>query len=182
MTPPRRPRLQLLLLLGVFAAPFLLALLLVRGGWLPGTKSYGTPVLPQRSLLDAPVTLVDGGRYAWKDAKPRWTLAVLPGPDCAAACARELALLQAVRVRINKKDVQLRLLYLGAPPADAQARALLAGWAVGRDDAGRLAAFRPARADSLAAVLVEPDGTALTAYPAGYDAELLLKDLQKAIK
>lgn len=182
MNPPRRSRLQLLLLLGVFAAPFLAALLLVHGGWLPGTKSYGTPVLPQQSLLDASVTLADGSRYAWKDERPRWTLAVLSGPSCAEVCTRELGRLQAVRVRINKKDVQLRLLYLGAPPADAQTRALLASWAVGRDDAGRLAAFRPERADSLAAVLVEPDGTALTSYPAGYDAELLLKDLQKAIK
>lgn len=182
MNPPRRSRLQLFALFAVFAAPFVAALVLAYAGWHPGTRSYGTPVLPQQNLRDAPVTLADGSRYAWKDTTPRWTLVVLPGPGCAQACVRELGLLHAARVRINRKELLLRLLYVGEPPADAQARALLASWAVGRDDAGRLAAFRATRADGVAALLVEPDGTALTAYPDGYDANLLLKDLQKVVK
>jgi hypothetical protein len=47
---------------------------------------------------------------------------------------------------------------------------------------GRLAVYRPATADSVSAVLVESNGTALALYPAGMDAASLLRDMRKVIR
>ena len=55
-------------------------------------------------------------------------------------------------------------------------------WQLGEDSKGQLAAFRPTAPDSVAALLVESDGTALSLYPAGFDPSGLRKDLQKVIR
>jgi hypothetical protein len=53
---------------------------------------------------------------------------------------------------------------------------------VGTDPANAFGAFRPTVADSVAAVLVESNATALAWYPAGFDPNGLRKDLQKVIR
>jgi hypothetical protein len=53
---------------------------------------------------------------------------------------------------------------------------------IGKDVDGRLAVYRPAMADSVSAVLVESNGTALSLYPAGMDAASLLRDMRKVIR
>ena len=55
-------------------------------------------------------------------------------------------------------------------------------WTIGRDVEDKLASYRPVSADSVSAVLVESNGTALSYYPAGFDAAGLLRDMRKVIK
>ncbi len=181
----RKSRLKLLLVASIFAAPFVLALLLTLAGWQPGAKGHGLPILPQRNFAQEqlPVRLADGKDWAWRDSEPRLTLVALPGPDCAARCYAALTAMAKARVLLNRNQSRLRLLYVGTPPADAQQRAGMANyWQLGADADGKLAAWRPASPDSVSAVLVESDGTALARYPAGFDPAGLLKDMQKVIK
>jgi hypothetical protein len=182
MTLRNRRRLQLILVAAIFVAPFLAALLLYRAGWQPGTKSSGQPILPQRSFTGIDVALADGGHWAWRDSEPRMTLVALPGPDCATSCVDTLALMRNARITLNRNMGRLRLLYVGTPPAGAAAGAVARDWQVGRDVADALASFRPSRPDSVAALLVESNGTALLHYPAGFDPSGLRKDLQKVIR
>ena len=62
-----------------------------------------------------------------------------------------------------------------ASPAAAQ----IYSW---RDADGKLAKYRPATRDDVAAVLVDPHGFLILSYPAGYDGNLLKKDLARLIK
>src|SRR6185437_5030437 len=78
-----RRRLQLLVVAALFAAPAIIGIILLLAGWMPGTKSYGLPVLPERDLGQATVRLADGAPFAWRTKPFRWTLVALPGPDCA---------------------------------------------------------------------------------------------------
>jgi hypothetical protein len=55
-------------------------------------------------------------------------------------------------------------------------------WAIGSDVDDKLAAYRPSAPDSVSALLVESDGTALARYPVGFDPSGLRKDLQKVIR
>ena len=59
-----------------------------------------------------------------------------------------------------------------------------AGWSflLGSDVDGKLASYAPSTPDSVSAVLVESNGTALSLYPAGFDTTGLRKDLQKVIR
>ncbi len=175
---------QLALLAIAFVAPMLIAVALGALGWLPGTRSYGRPVDPQLTLTgtDAPVTLANGTAYAWKAATPLWTLVALPGPGCVDRCVGQLDLLHRAQIGLNGNQSKLRLLYLGVPPAAADAAPVIRAWQVGSDDRAALARFRPAAPDSLAVLLVQPGGVVLTWYPAGFDPRGLNKDLQKAFR
>src|SRR5579885_2495310 len=117
-----RRRLQLLGVAALFAAPILVGVALVLAGWMPGTKSYGLPILPQRELSQTPVRLDDGARFQWRDRAFHWTLVALPGPDCVERCVHAIDMIERARITLNQNADKLRLLYLGAPPGGPRAR------------------------------------------------------------
>ncbi|WP_199100104.1 hypothetical protein [Dyella sp. ASV21] len=180
----RASRLKLLLIMLVFAAPILAAGLLTLGGWQPSGKANGQPVLPQRNFAQEqlPVNLADGKAWVWRDSEPKLTLIALAGPNCAAQCLDTLTKMAAARITLNRNAPRLRLLYVGMPPAHAAESGMTEYWQLGEDPQARLATFRPEAADSVSALLVESDGTALSFYPAGFDPSGLRKDLQKVIR
>jgi hypothetical protein len=181
----RKSRMYLLLIALVFAAPMIIAGLLSFTGWQPGVKGNGQAILPQRNFVDEKlqVKLDNGQAWPWRDGEPRLTLVTLAGPDCAARCFETLTGIAKARVMLNRNQTRLRLLYIGAPPADAGRRvAMQAYWSLGRDVEGKLATYTPTTPDSVSAVLVESNGTALSLYPAGFDGPGLARDLQKVVK
>lgn len=178
----RLSRLKLLLVVGVFALPLLAALILTATGWRPGTSSHGEAILPQRSFGNIDIRLADGSTYPWKDSEPRMTLVALPGSDCLDNCMRLLHLMHNARITLNANADRLRLLYVGEPPTGPHSAAAMRGWQVGTDVGHKLDDFRPRGPDSVAALLIESNGTALTRYRAGFDPNGLKKDLHKVIR
>lgn len=180
----RRSRLFLILIGLVFAAPMIVAGLLNLTDWRPTAKSHGEPILPQRNLVAEKlhVQMPDGSNWAWRDSEPRMTLVALAGPDCASHCLAVLTKMAAARVTLNRNQSRLRLLYVGKPPANDVADGMTRYWALGHDVDNALAAWRPTAPDSVSALLVESNGTALSRYPAGFDPTGLRKDLQKVIR
>ena len=177
----RSGRLKLVLIMLVFLAPIVAAGLLTLSGWQPEGKGNGQPIVPQRSLADVRVE-VDGKAWAWRDSEPRLTLVALPGPNCADRCIHTLTLMRNARIVLNRNADRLRLLYIGAPPVAADAQAVMRDYRTGTDAANAFAEFRPTEPDTVAAVLVESNATALAWYPAGFDPNGLRKDLQKVIR
>lgn len=181
----RKSRRFLLLIALVFVAPMIVATLLSWSGWQPGVKGNGHPILPQRNFVDEKlqVRLDNGTAWPWRDSEPRLTLIALAGPDCAAHCFETLTGIAKARVMLNRNQSRLRLLYVGTPPADPGRRtAMQTYWTSGRDVDGKLAAYVPTTPDSVSAVLVESNGTALSLYPAGFEVPGLLRDMVKVIK
>jgi cytochrome oxidase Cu insertion factor (SCO1/SenC/PrrC family) len=180
----RKSRMFLLLIVLAFVAPMIVAGLLSWSGWQPGTKGNGEPILPQRNFVDEQlrVQLANGQPYAWRDSEPRLTLVALAGPNCATQCLATLTSMAAARVTLNRNQSRLRLLSLGTPPADDARDGMRNYWQLGEDVDGKLASFRPSAPDSVSAVLVESNGTALSLYPVGFDPSGLRRDLQKVIK
>lgn len=180
-----RSRLFLILIALVFAAPMIVAGLLSWSGWQPGSKANGHAILPQRNFgqEQVQVRLEDGTFWHWRDSSPRLTLIALAGPDCATHCLETLTGMAKARVMLNQNQSRLRLLYLGAPPSDpAAVSAMKHYWTLGEDVGHTFDGFRPKTPDSVSAILVESDGTALSQYRAGFDAAGLLRDMRKVIK
>ncbi|MET0936502.1 MAG: hypothetical protein ABWX83_10950 [Luteibacter sp.] len=178
---PGNGRVKLVLIMLVFLAPIVAAGLLTLSGWQPEGKGNGHPIVPQRSVADARVD-VEGKPWAWRDSEPRLTLVALPGPGCAAHCLETLALMRNARIVLNRNADRLRLLYLGTAPTAPGADGVMPDWKVGVDASGAFSEFRPTEPDSVAAVLVESNATALSFYPAGFDPSGLRKDMQKVIR
>ena len=187
MTDPtalRASRLKMLLIMLVFAAPIIVALVLTFAGWQPSGKANGQPVTPQRNFAaeQLPISLSNGDTWAWRAKEPQLTLVALAGPGCAKQCLDVLTKMAAARITLNRNAPRLRLLYVGRPPADAVASGMTGYWKLGQDPMAVLAPFTPTTPDSVSALLVESDGTALSFYPVGFDATGLRKDLQKVIR
>jgi len=180
----RKGRIYLVLIALVFVAPAIVAGLLSLTGWQPEAKGHGEPILPQRNFVDEKldVKLDDGTVYAWRDSEPRLTLIALAGPDCSKQCLSVLTSMAAARITLGRTQTRLRLLYLGTPPVGNEADGMRDYWRLGCDVDGKLAGFRPTGSDSVSAILVESNGTALALYPAGFDPSGLRRDLQKVVK
>jgi len=181
---PRRSRTPLVLMALIFIAPVLIAGALVLAGWHPRVAGEGEPITPQRNFAQEGVQIVleDGSTWPWRDSKPRLTLLALAGPDCTSQCMTAITHLAEARLMLNQNQPRLRLLYVGAPPAAADSSGMRNYWQLGRDVHGSLAALRPSGPDTVNAVLVESNGTALSLYPAGTDAAGVLRDLRKVIR
>ena len=176
-----RNRLVFVAVVLVFAAPLIAAWLLNAAGWRPANlRNSGTLVRPPADVAAAPVTLADGSRLVWRDPQWHWTLVALARDECAGPCQSRLAELVRMRITLGRNADRLRLVLLGAqlPPADAAAAAPLL---IGRDDAGRFAAYQPAEAGALALALVDPNGLLMMRYDAGYDAARLRQDIVKVV-
>jgi len=176
-----RRRLQAALIAAVFVIPVVVALVLTTTGWIPNGRSYGQRVRPERSLASVPVQRADGRPFAWSNDDAVWTLVALPGPDCAEHCLRQLDLVHRAQIALGQHADKLRLLYLGEAPAGAVAHGFGEVWTLATTTSDALAGFRATARDSVSAVLVTPDGKALTRYAAEFNPEGLRRDLKKVV-
>lgn len=176
-----RRRLQAGLIGAIFVIPVIIALVLTTGGWVPHARSYGQPIQPERDLASVPVQLADGQSFAWSNHDAVWTLVALPGPDCAERCLRQLDLAHRAQISLGEHADKLRLLYLGTPPEGASAEGFDKVWTLATTPSRGLAGLRADGRDSVSAVLVTPDGMALTHYAAHFSPEGLRQDLKKVV-
>lgn len=177
-----RKRLQLIFIGSLFAMPLLIAAFLVVIGWVPGARSFGVGIVPQQSVDGVVVNLADDTQLEWQDPDWRWSLVAIPGRSCARACILQLDLMRRARISLNQKSARLRLVYLGVPPSDPETSPLMKAWQIGNDINNGFSQWKPDVDDGVAAVLVKPDGVAVTVYPDGFDANGLRKDLAKVTK
>ncbi|HEX7370060.1 MAG TPA: hypothetical protein VF284_07250 [Rhodanobacteraceae bacterium] len=176
-----RRRLQLLLIVAIFAASLIGAGLMMASGWSPPTSSYGKQIRPERDLTGMHAERADGRPFAFNDASA-WTLVALPGPDCAERCLRELDLVHRAQITLDKQADRVRLVYLGTPPQGASANGFGKVWTLITSSVKSLDDLRAKAPDSVSAVLVTPSGKAMLGYPAGFDPTRLRQDLKKAVK
>ncbi|MGH8114236.1 MAG: hypothetical protein ACREPS_04165 [Rhodanobacteraceae bacterium] len=176
-----RRRVQAGLIAAIFVVPVIVALVLTMGGWVPNGRSYGQPIRPERDLTTMPVHLADHRPFAFGNHDAVWTLVALPGPDCAERCLRQLDLVHRAQITLGRHAGKLRLVYLGTPPGGAAAQGFAEVWMLASTSSHILDDLRATARDSVSAVLVTPDGEALTRYAANFDAEGLRKDLEKVV-
>lgn len=176
-----RRRLQVVVIVGIFAASMIGAAAMMMSGWSPPTRSYGTPIRPERDLAQMPVRLADGKALALRSHHAAWTLVALPGPDCAERCLRQLDLVHRAQITLDKQAGMLRLVYLGALPQGSAAEGFGKVWTIATTSSPALEDFRAKTPDSVSAVLVTPSGKAMLSYPAGFDPTRLRGDLGKAV-
>jgi hypothetical protein len=182
MTPENRSRLGLILIVLLFAAPIATAYLLNAFGWRPAaSRNYGTLIEPPRDLTAARFILDDGKPLEWKDEDWSWTLFALTGPGCAEKCLARIDELRRARLTLNQNAYRVRVVVLD-DTLSPEALAPLKPVERARDAGAALAAMRPANSDDVAAALVDPHGFLILGYPAGYDGNLLRKDLARLIK
>ncbi len=187
LTPRRRQRLALALLLALFVVPLLLAWILV-GQWRPGaTAQHGRLLDPARPVAALRVATAEGVLDAGF-LRGRWTLAYLnPAAGCDPACRQGLYAMRQVRLALGRDLERTQGLLMNAAAADARTAAWLAEAHPelhrGVADAATRNFFRDAFSGPEAGIyLIDPLGNLLMGYGPHADPKGLLADLKRLLK
>lgn len=177
-----KKRLQLIAIMFVFLAPMIVAFALRLGEWQPSRlRNNGVLVKPPQELAaDTPRAARDAA-FAWKDTQYRWTLALIAGSDCAAACEQRLAEAEKIWSLMTQKATRLRLVAVGVEATPARLEKYPRVDFV-QSAAAPLQALRPAAPDSVAAVVVDPAGLLMLRFDPGYDPAGVRQDLSRLIR
>lgn len=199
--PANRGRTKMLLLLALFAAPLVAALLLyfVVPQWIPSASTnYGALIAPSRVV--PALSLTDAAGAPAPPLGDKWSLVYLGATSCEADCQARIILFRQVRKALDKDSQRVQRVYI-APDVSAAAatRTLLAPehhdlliYADGGASGARAADFfRPDPAqpgDPLAVYLVDPVGNWMMLYsdtkaPGGrLEPKGIFKDLKRLLR
>jgi cytochrome oxidase Cu insertion factor (SCO1/SenC/PrrC family) len=197
-TAPRtRSRLSLLLLLGVFGAPVVLAWLAfyVFPEWRPaGTSNHGQLITPIRPVPAFQVETLSGDTIDETFLRGKWTLVYLMQGACPESCVRQLYRLRQVRLAQGKNiDRVQRLMLWDHANVGPQQRAELGehfpGQVIapmpGQAPAALLETFVLDAQDPMRAgrvYLVDPLGNLMMHYQPGDEPRGMIKDLERLLK
>lgn len=186
----RRSRLTLVLLGALFFAPFI-------GAWVvynyfpdlrpSGTTNHGQLIAPARPV--PALTLVAGDGQPVAPFKEKWSLVVLGGDHCDAACSERLVMVRQVRLALGKNLNRLQRIYIApSEAARIEAEDSLAkdhpGLSVLADhgEPGARAADFFTPPEPLTLYLVDPNGNWLMVYAGAVEPKDLLDDLKKLMR
>lgn len=177
-----KKRLQLIAIMFVFLAPMIIAFALRLNDWQPNKlRNNGLLVQPPQELAaDAPRATRDTA-FHWTDKQLRWTLVLIAGPDCAAGCEQRLADAEKIWSLMTSKATRLRLVAVGVEPTPERL-ARFPRLDFVDSAAAPLQALRPAAADAVAAVVVDPAGLLMLRFEPGYDPAGVRQDLSRLIR
>lgn len=128
-----RSKLQLWLIIGLTAAVFFGAFLIVpkseeeRLKLLEslGTSNRGTLLSPTVSIAALPIT-TDGESMSWQALRPKWRILLPVAGGCTKACKDMLYLTRQVHIRLDKKTHRVeRVLLNTGSPLDDESRQFL---------------------------------------------------------
>lgn len=171
-----RSRLYLLLILAIFLAPLVAALVLYYRNWQPThTKNNGELLKPVRDLRNVRFTRADGSAFHWNHEDHVWRLLVTPPANCGSHCDRLEDTLRRIWVGLGNNADHVQVLWVGSAPS-ARFRNLI----VVQADPG-LAARLPdvATPTAIPVYLVDPSGFLFMRYAPGFDPGGMRRDLQR---
>ncbi|MFB3128959.1 MAG: SCO family protein [Lysobacteraceae bacterium] len=185
----------IILLVVLFALPFILAYGLYWYGWRPGgTINHGELVQPARPIADALLRTLEGRDIRFHDLRRKWVLVYFGSSQCGEACERNLYKMRQVRLAQGKDaDRILRVFLVTDTHTLDRLRPKLAqypGMQVITGPAENVKTLAqqfalPAGSplDGLERIyVVDPLGNLMMSYPAGADASGVRKDLVRLLK
>jgi cytochrome oxidase Cu insertion factor (SCO1/SenC/PrrC family) len=176
------PRVQLLLLVGLFALPIVASTLTYIFIEARPTANYGELLTPSPVAAHA-FERAEGTPFTFAALKPRWILVASDSGRCAGACRDKLTTMRQVRLALGRKASRVERVFvvddLAAP--DPGLREEFEGTVVVRTPPGMT--LPPGAANDRAHIyLVDPHGDVMMRWPAAADGKRMLKDLERLLK
>jgi hypothetical protein len=180
----RKLRLQLILVIAVFAAPVIAAYLSYHF-WPPqGRMNYGE-LLPVTPFADEALKTSDGKEFKLSSLKGKWVLLQVDSGQCTADCENKLRTTRQVRLALGKDQDRVELAWL--IDDDLAVRSELEAKYPGtrRIRAGGSALLQQIAGEASARdqlYVVDPLGNLMMRYPKDPDAKRMLRDLNRLMK
>ena len=179
MNPQKKGRTQLLLVLGVFLVPVIVAFALNQSGWMPGgRKNHGELLSPPATIEEAGLMdASDATPLAWPNRDGKFRLVVRLREACDATCLERIDHLNGLWRGLGGDATRLDVWFIGwlnGPATDA----------IERFDAARgvVSTSQIFNDEQYDAWLVDPNGFVVLRYPRNYELAGLRRDLTKIIR
>ncbi|AVP98867.1 hypothetical protein C7S18_17530 [Ahniella affigens] len=178
---PGGGRRQLLLIVGLFALPMLIAGVLAAIGYMPeGRKAYGEVLTPAKPLPETAIT-VDGQAFPLATPQWFWTMVVRVPKTCDATCVERLNLIPNLRETLNRRAEKLRFAILDPLPPGVTAFAGLRGVYYLQQFPAELNTGLPQPETDLRLGLVDPSGYFVMRFPEHAELKPVRRDLGKLV-
>ena len=187
-----RGRLKLLLVLGLFIGPLLVAFLWYYGlgGVLApsGKTNHGNLVQPVVSLKDFEDHLSDSSPFTLDGLKHKWTIVHVASVTCGEDCQRSLYNTRQTRVAVGKDANRIqRILLLDDDTSADEIKENHVDMKIITLQSSKLMeqlapVVKSMNAGPHDALIVDPLGNVMMVIPLELDPRLLLKDLKKLLK
>ncbi|MEE9343103.1 MAG: hypothetical protein V3V12_05695 [Gammaproteobacteria bacterium] len=192
-----RSRLSLLLLLGIFAAPVILAwvLFFLMPSLRPtNTTNHGDLVVPVRQMPTLSATVQNGEPISEAFFQKKWSFVYLLSGVCNEACIERLFIMRQVRLTQGKNIKRLkRVLFWEPSGTSAAERKALAekfpGLVIASPEAGQwpeleqhFSVDEQPMSQAQRLYLVDPMGNLMMSYDPAHDPKGMIKDLRRLLK
>lgn len=191
----RSQRIKLLVILGIFALPVILASLWHANSdsWRPSdTSNYGELIIPVKTFTAFTMPALDGTAVTDDFLRGRWTLVFIGAAECDEVCRTSLYNMRQIRLALNEKmDRVQRLWVLSDAHGSDQLSALLnehPGLKVAQPDSATRDEFLKQFSDDAGmpvtgrVYVVDPLGNLMMRYPSDANPKRMLKDIEKLLK
>jgi hypothetical protein len=185
-----RSRLKLYLVLAICAAPVVAAYVVYYAVRPEARSNYGTLVDPQRPMPSLHLRTLDGRAVDAATLRGKWTMLMIAGGDCPAACVDRLYHLRQVRLTTGKDRDRVQRVWLipDATPLSTMLIREYDGTEMLRADPSELERWLPtAASESRAAYadhiyIVDPLGNLMMRFPLNADPNKTKGDVAKLLR
>ena len=182
--PPRRARIELVLIAALFALP-LIASYLAFFVWRPeGRLNYGD-LLEVRPLAEMPLRHLDGRTFQFAELRGKWIMVSIDGGACGRSCEAKLFMMRQQRLMQGREMDRVERVFLvedDAPPSTMLLREFDGTRVLFASGSPLLSSFpaRGARRDHI--YLIDPRGNLMMRFPAGPDPHRMKQDFDRLFK
>ena len=186
----RRSQRKLWLVVAVCAAPVIASYVAYYFIKPSARSNYGTLIEPQRPVPALTLKTLDGRPFDVASLRGRWTMLMVAGGDCDAACVDRLYHMRQVRLTTGRERDRVQRVWL-IPDREPLSTMLIReydGTEMLRADPGELARWLPSDPDEAAAAyadhiyIIDPLGHLMMRFPLAADPNKTKTDLAKLLR
>lgn len=181
------------LMLAIFSAPFIAATFLYESGTtfsLGKAGNKGDLLSPVRRIEPVQMEKLAGGSINSEDLLGKWTLVTVGSKACGDSCFENMYKMRQIRLATGRERARVNRLYILSDENREKIATLLKdfdGMMVVLGKPAIIEAFRLKPTPWQGVVeggiyIIDPMGNFMMAYKSGFEAEGILKDLQRLLK
>ena len=190
-------RKQLILVIGFFVAPIIIAIImynLVPEGGPANTKNHGDLVVPARPLIDVELKTEADKIYKFSDMNKTWVMVYIGNADCDKTCADVLYKMRQSRLAQRGEHLRIKRLYIStngkAKTSLLKVLKVHPGLEIVHGEASAIKnVLEQFKLENKAATksaqrlyFVDPFGNLMMSYERDFDAKGLIKDMTLLLK
>ena len=177
------PRLKLLALIALFAAPIVASYVAFHYFRPGGGASYGELIRPPQAVTTTLFLRAGGGEFGFSQLRGRWVIVASDSGACPDSCTAKLTLMRQLRLMLGRNAGRLERVFVAddTVPLAPEVLAPYEGTVAITPPPGTALPLAPVN-DRAHYYLVDPLGNVMMRFPADAEPRRMFRDLERLLK